>query len=184
MSRAFAIRIGLVLAGLLLAAAAGVHFLRPSPTAEAALVTASREPMPELTFSTLGGNETSLTDFTGRVVVLNLWATWCAPCREEMPSLDALQAMFPKDEVTVLALSVDRTGKDKILDFLQEVGIKRLTVAHDASAKAPRTLKVPGLPATILVDRKGREAGRVLGIEDWAGPDPVAAVEALLAEGG
>jgi len=143
MSRAFAIRIGLVLMGLVLVAAAGIHFLRPAPTAEAALVSGKREPMPELTFSTLDGNETSLADYAGRVVVLNLWATWCAPCREEMPSLDALQAMFPKDEVTVLALSVDRTGKDKIEDFLEEVGTDRLTVVHDPSAKAPRTLKAP-----------------------------------------
>ena len=146
------------------------------------LIQGEREPLPELRFSDLDGNESSLDDFKGKVVVLNLWATWCAPCREEMPALDRLQAMFPKDEMTVLALSLDRGDNAKVEQFLREVGVGHLSVYRDPQAAAARILRVPGLPATILVDRQGREAARKLGIDQWDGEAAVSAVKALLGE--
>ena len=138
------------------------------------------QPLPALAFQDMEGTETTLAAFTGKVVVLNLWATWCAPCREEMPSLDRLQARFKDQPVIVLALSVDRAGPERVRAFLDEVGVRHLQVYRDPKAAATRTLKVPGLPATILVDKEGREAGRVLGIARWDGPQAVEAVQRLL----
>lgn len=153
-----------------------------APAAEVAIETTAPQPVPEIAFQTLDGQETTLADFAGKVVVLNLWATWCAPCREEMPGLDRLQAMFADRDVIVLALSVDRAGPERVQKFLDEIGVQHLHVYRDPKAAATRALKVPGLPATLLIDRQGREAGRVLGIAHWDGPAAVAAVEKLLAE--
>jgi thiol-disulfide isomerase/thioredoxin len=150
--------------------------------ADTPIETAAPQPLPPLTFETLDGQPASLADFAGKVVVLNLWATWCAPCREEMPGLDRLQAQFAGRDLVVLALSVDRAGPERVRKFLDEVGVKQLHVYRDPKAAATRAVKVPGLPATILVDRKGQEVGRVLGIAQWDGPAAVAVMEKLLAE--
>jgi thiol-disulfide isomerase/thioredoxin len=150
--------------------------------AEAVIATTTPQPLPPLTFQTMDGRETTLADFAGKVVVLNLWATWCAPCREEMPGLDRLQARFADRDVVVLALSVDRAGPERVQQFLDEIGVRHLAVYRDPKAAATRALKVPGLPATLLIDRQGREVGRVLGIAEWDGPAAVAVVEQLLAE--
>jgi thiol-disulfide isomerase/thioredoxin len=170
-------RVPRILAALALLAAAGLA------VAKAPIGTAEPKPLPPLAFQTLDGEEATMDAFAGKVVVLNLWATWCAPCREEMPSLDRLQARFAdQEDVVVLALSVDRAGPERVREFLDEVGVQRLHVYRDPKAAATRALKVPGLPATLLIDRQGREAGRVLGIAQWDGPAAVAAVERLLAE--
>lgn len=150
--------------------------------AEVPIETVAPKPMPELVFQTLDGVETTLAGFEGKVVVLNLWATWCAPCREEMPSLDRLQTAFAGRDVVVLALSVDRAGPERVQQFLTEIGVQQVHVYRDPKAAATRALKLPGLPATLLIDRQGREVGRVLGIAAWDGPAAVAAVERLLAE--
>jgi thiol-disulfide isomerase/thioredoxin len=144
------------------------------------LAAGSGKAVPDLRFSDLQGNETDLAAFAGKPVVLNLWATWCAPCREEMPSLDRLQAMFPKDQLVVLALSVDRAGPERVQQFLDEIGVENVSVYRDPKAAAARELKVPGLPSTILIDKAGNEAGRLLGIAQWDSPDAVAAVTKLV----
>lgn len=138
------------------------------------------EPLADLAFEDLAGEPAALSDFHGKVVVLNLWATWCQPCREEMPSLGRLQAAFANEPVVVLALSVDRAGPERVASFLRETGVTNLAVYRDPTAAATRALKVPGLPATILVDREGNEAGRVLGIAEWDGPEAQRSVRALL----
>jgi thiol-disulfide isomerase/thioredoxin len=148
--------------------------------AEAPIRTSAPVPLPPVAFETMDGKPASLADLKGKVVVLNLWATWCAPCREEMPSLDRLQARFEGQPVVVLALSVDRAGPERVQAFLDEIGVRHLHVYRDPKAAATRTLRVPGLPATILVDKAGNEAGRVLGIAQWDGPEAVQAVETLL----
>lgn len=151
--------------------------------AEAPIATSEPKPLPPLTFETMDGQPASLDDFKGKVVVLNLWATWCVPCREEMPALDRLQAHFADQPFVVLALSVDRAGPERVQKFLDEIGVKRLHVYRDPKAASTRTLRVPGLPATILIDKAGQEVGRVLGIAAWDGPEAIAVVEKLLAEG-
>jgi thiol-disulfide isomerase/thioredoxin len=140
--------------------------------------------LPALRFIDMQGNETGLDAFRGKVVVLNLWATWCAPCREEMPSLRGLAAKLDPDEAVVLALSVDRAGQDRVERFIDEIGgAGDMLIYRDPKAAAARTLKLPGLPATILVDAEGNEAGRLLGIADWSGPDALAAVQAVMSGG-
>ncbi len=148
--------------------------------AEPPATLAEPKPLPELRFLDMAGNETGLEAFRGEVVVLNLWATWCAPCREEMPSLNRLQAIFEGEPVRVVALSVDRAGPERVKEFIDGVGADRLAVYRDPTVKAARALKVPGLPATLLVDRQGREVGRVLGTADWSAEGAVAAVRRVL----
>jgi thiol-disulfide isomerase/thioredoxin len=150
--------------------------------AEAPIRLSETKPLPKLVFQTMDGQETTLDAFSGKVVVLNLWATWCAPCREEMPALDRLQKHFHDQPVVVLALSVDRAGPDRVQAFLDEIGIRHLHVYRDPKAAATRTLRVPGLPATILVDKEGREAGRVLGIARWDGEEAIEVIDQLLAQ--
>lgn len=155
-----------------------------SPASAAPVTVGEPRPLPEVTFETMDGAPASLGDFRGKVVVLNLWATWCAPCREEMPSLDALQAQFDPQEMVVLALSVDRAGPERVQAFLDEIGVTRLSVYRDPKAAATRTLKAPGLPTTLLIDRQGREVGRIMGVAEWDGPEAVAAVRSILEAGG
>ncbi|WP_169728361.1 TlpA family protein disulfide reductase [Geminicoccus roseus] len=140
-----------------------------------------RTALPEIKYLDESGNETDLSALQGRVVVLNLWATWCAPCRTEMPSLDRLQAKYPKEEVLVLALSVDRAPAEKVQAFMDEVGAEHLTIGRDPTVKAARLLGAPGLPATIVIDQEGLEVGRLLGIAEWDGPQATALIDELLA---
>lgn len=142
----------------------------------------SRELLPDIAFLDMDDKPARLSDFRGRVVVLNLWATWCAPCREEMPFFDRLQQIFADQPVTVLALSVDRGEAGRIREFLAEIGVHRLAVYRDPKMRAIQELRVPGLPATILVDRAGREALRQLGVAVWDAPEVVALIRDLLAE--
>jgi thiol-disulfide isomerase/thioredoxin len=139
-------------------------------------------PVPELTFLDADGNERSLEDFQGRVIVLNLWATWCAPCRKEMPSLDRLQASHGGDDFEVIALAVDRGDLSKVLDFYGEIGIENLAIYHDPTAKAGRVLRAPGLPTTLIIDRNGEEIGRVLGDAEWDSDEVAALVDAAIAD--
>ncbi len=139
-------------------------------------------PVPEITFQDRDGNERTLADFQGRVVVLNLWATWCAPCRKEMPSLDRLQAELGGDELEVVALAVDRGDVSKITEFYEEVGVTSLNIYHDPTAKAGRTLRAPGLPTTLVIDRNGGEIGRVLGDAEWDDDEVIALLKAAIAE--
>lgn len=137
-------------------------------------------PVPEISFLDAQGNERSLADFQGRVVVLNLWATWCAPCRKEMPSLDRLEATLGGEDFEVVALAIDRGQLAKIEDFYQEVGIENLEIYHDQTAKAGRSLRAPGLPTTLIIDRSGQEVGRVLGDAEWDGEDVVTLLNAVI----
>jgi len=139
-------------------------------------------PVPDITFQDRDGNERTLEDFQGRVVVLNLWATWCAPCRKEMPSLDRLQAELGGDDLEVVALAVDRGDIGKIKGFYEELGLANLNIYHDPTAKAGRTLRAPGLPTTLVIDRDGGEIGRVLGDAEWDGDEVIALLNAAIAE--
>ena len=138
------------------------------------------KPVPVLTFLDAEGKEVSLADFRGAVVVLNLWATWCAPCRREMPSLDRLQAKFGGNDLEVIALSLDRGDVGKVRAFFDELGIAHLAVYQDPQARAGRELGAPGLPTTIVIDRTGQEVGRLLGPAEWDGVEALAVIKALL----
>ena len=137
--------------------------------------------MPELTFFDEAGNEVTLADFAGDVVVLNLWATWCAPCRREMPSLDRLQAALGEDGLTVIALSLDRGDVAKVRTFFEELEIANLAIYQDPQARAGRALGAPGLPTTVVIDRAGQEVGRLLGPAEWDSEEALALLRDLAA---
>ena len=123
--------------------------------------------LPDLKLQFEDGKTGGLARFEGEVLVLNLWATWCAPCRKEMPQLDALQAYFDGRAVRVIALTLDRGTGDKPKEFLQELGVKHLTWVHDGSYKSARALGLIGLPTTLIIDTEGYEIGRLAGEADW-----------------
>jgi thiol-disulfide isomerase/thioredoxin len=118
--------------------------------------------MPNLRFADGEGAPTRLSAFDGRVVLLNLWATWCAPCREEMPTLDRLQAMLGGPDFEVIALSIDQAGVPVVQAFLRREGIQHLRPYVDTFGDAS-PLGAGGIPLTLLIDRNGREIGSTRG---------------------
>ena len=136
--------------------------------------------LPDIAFKDGQGNPVTLADWRGRVVLINLWATWCAPCRREMPALDRLQVKLGGDDFEVLAISVDRKGAEASAKFLSETGAENLALYVDETFKVARDLKAPGLPVTILVDRQGREIGRVTGPAEWDSEDALALIGAAI----
>ena len=156
--------------GKLLAAAPGGSFATLRPP--------SGEPLPEIKIGLPGGGTKTLADYAGRGVVLNLWATWCAPCVAEMPALDEL-ARLVAPGVAVLPLSSDRGAAAAVEKFYAARGIKHLPVLLDPMGAAGRALGVRGIPTTVLIDAKGVEQGRIDGAVDWAGKDAVAAIRKL-----
>ncbi|CCV08365.1 putative thioredoxin protein [Mesorhizobium metallidurans STM 2683] len=129
--------------------------------------------VPEITFVDGAGQPKTLADFSGKVVLLNIWATWCAPCRKEMPTLDRLQAELGGPDFEVIALSMDRNGPDAVKKFFTEIGIQHLALNIDTSAKAMFALGAVGLPTTLLIDRDGNEIGRLIGPAEWDSPEMV-----------
>ena len=138
------------------------------------------EPLPEFTFLDGAGKERSLKDWRGRVVLLNIWATWCLPCRKEMPDLERLQAELGSDKFEVVALSVDRGGLEASKKFLDQIKVTKLGLYADPSSRASSTLKIIGMPATLLIDAEGREIGRLLGPAEWHSEDAKALVRAVV----
>ncbi|MEM7424872.1 MAG: TlpA disulfide reductase family protein [Pseudomonadota bacterium] len=139
--------------------------------------------MPGLKFVNADAKPLTLEDWKGRIVLLNLWATWCAPCRHEMPSLNRLEEALGGENFEVVALSVDRKGLKASAKFLQEVNASALKLYSDKTSEALQQLQVIGLPATILIDRQGREIGRLLGPAEWDAPEAKALIEAALKAG-
>ena len=144
---------------------------------------ASAEPkdIPDFTFVKDDGSETSLKAWRRKVVVLNLWATWCGPCRKEMPALDRLKVDLAGDEFDLVAISVDRGGLDKPRKFLEEIKVKHLTLYNNSSGKLTSSLKVIGLPTTLLINRQGKEIGRLAGPAEWDSKEALALIKAAIA---
>lgn len=138
------------------------------------------EPLSDIQFVNGSGAPVSLASFKGRVVLLNVWATWCAPCREEMPGLDKLQAQLGSDKFEVVALAVDKGGIEGARKFLSDIEAEKLGVYADPTAKEGTRLKVIGMPTTILIDEEGREVGRLIGPAHWDSPEAKKLIEAQL----
>jgi thiol-disulfide isomerase/thioredoxin len=161
--------------------------LAPLARGEVAAINIAAEPqkLPDLTFTDGGGQPHKLSDFKGRTVLLNLWATWCVPCRKEMPALDALQAQLGDDKFQVVAVNIDTRNLDKPKAWLDEVGITRLGYFADPSAKVFQDLKAIGkalgMPTTLLVDPNGCELGTMAGPAEWASDDGLKLIEAAKA---
>jgi thiol-disulfide isomerase/thioredoxin len=158
--------------------------LAPLARGEVAAVNIAAAPrrLPELAFTDAGGKPRTLADFRGRTVLLNLWATWCVPCRKEMPALDALQAKLGGTTFEVVAVNIDTRNLDKPKAWLDEVGIKRLGYYADPSAKVFQDLKAVGkaigMPTTLLIDPNGCELGVLAGPAEWASDDAIRLIEA------
>lgn len=139
-------------------------------------------PLPTRTLSDASGAETTLAAYQGEVVVLNLWATWCAPCVEEMPTLGALQRRFG-DRLRVIPVSVDsEADRTRAQAQLAELSDNTLPFLIDISRGVLFDAQAPGMPVTIIYDRDGREIARLAGGADWDSAEAVAMLEAVLAD--
>jgi thiol-disulfide isomerase/thioredoxin len=139
------------------------------------------KPVAAIKFDDAQGQSRNLADFKGKVVLLNIWATWCVPCRKEMPALDRLQAALGGPDFEVVALSIDRGGMDAERKFFADIGIGNLAMYLDSSGQALRQLGAVGLPMTLLIERDGREIGRLIGSAEWDSPKMVEFVRCVVA---
>ncbi|MBV8189709.1 MAG: TlpA family protein disulfide reductase [Alphaproteobacteria bacterium] len=139
------------------------------------------KPVPDLEFLDVNNQPLRLSDFTGQARLINIWATWCAPCVKEMPSLDRLQEAMPRDRFIVLPISVDGPSKAKVEPFYKERNLLDLHIYYDKGKKAMAVLGVQLLPTSILVDPAGRELGRVEGDADWDTLEAFALMRAAMA---
>ncbi len=145
------------------------------------LVRAKPLDVPAVEFLDGDGATKSLADFKGKVVLLNIWASWCVPCREEMPALDKLEAELGGKDFAVVAVNIDKGGADKARAFLAETGVTHLGLYTDPTGKLFAALKAVGMPTTLVLDRDGKEIGRLVGPADWSAPEARRVVEAAVA---
>ena len=160
--------------------------MAPLAKGEVAAVAVAGVPkaLPTLTFQDGHGTTKTLADWRGRTVLFNLWATWCVPCRKEMPALDALQDKLGGPEFEVVSVNIDTRNLDKPKAWLEEVGVKRLGYFADSSAKVFQDLKAIGkafgMPTTLIVDPNGCEVATLAGPAEWASDDAIRLVTAAL----
>jgi thiol-disulfide isomerase/thioredoxin len=153
--------------------------IAPLVHGEVAALTVADKPfrVPDLAFQNAEGGRQSLKDWRGKIVLLNLWATWCVPCRKEMPALDALEGKLGSPDFQVVAVNIDTRDPEKPKAWLKEVGIERLAYFADPDAKVFQDLKAVGrafgMPTTILIDRQGCEIGTMSGPAEWASDDAI-----------
>jgi thiol-disulfide isomerase/thioredoxin len=164
-----------------------VERLAPLARGEVAAATIAREPkrLPDLAFNGPDGTATSLSAFQGRTVLLNLWATWCAPCRHEMPALDKLQGELGGEDFEVVAVNIDTRNLERPKTWLKEAGIGRLAYYADPEARVFQDLKrigkAVGMPTTLLIDPERCELALINGPAEWASADALKLVRAALA---
>jgi thiol-disulfide isomerase/thioredoxin len=176
-------------AGLCPNAAAVAQRVAPLAKGEVAALAVDKRPSPatDVAFNAPDGKKLTLADFRGRNVLLNLWATWCVPCRSEMPALDRLQAKFGGPDFQVVAVNIDQVRLDRPKAFFTDTGVKNLDLYADPSGDAFEALKVAGkalgLPTSLLIDKDGCEIGVMAGPASWDSQDAEAALSALLGRG-
>jgi thiol-disulfide isomerase/thioredoxin len=139
------------------------------------------KPAVEAEFKDLEDKAASFATFKGKHTLVNLWATWCVPCRKEMPGLDRLAEKLGGEKFQVVVLALDRAGVGKVKAFLDEVGVKYVKPYIDPTTRLGRTLGAFGMPTTILFDAQGRELGRLIGEAEWDTPEAIKLIETVLA---
>ncbi len=155
----------------------------PSGTVQNFTYSKPSRPVPETKFLDADGQELDLGAFRGRVVLLNFWATWCAPCIREMPGLNRLQTTLGGPDFTVVAVSQDRGGAKIAGPFLKKVGGQDLDLYIDKFGRLARQVGLIGLPTTVLIDRNGQEIGRVEGPVEWDEPEARTLIEHFIGAG-
>lgn len=133
-----------------------------------------------VTYLTEDGTEVTLADSNGKLRIVNFWATWCAPCRQEKPSLDALQAQLGGADFEVIAIATGRNTEANLKRFKDEVGVKHLTTYLDPKSKAARDMAVLGLPVSVILDRDGNEIARLTGGADWTSESALGIMKRLI----
>ena len=157
--------------------------LRPLARGEVAALVVAEEPAlaAEIAFIDGDGGQRTLSDWAGRAVLVNLWATWCAPCKREMPALDRLQAELGGGTFEVVAINLDLGGPEKGKRFYEEIGLENLGYYHDPEANIFRAVNAIGMPTTLLIDENGCEVARMAGPAEWASEDAFALLRAAMA---
>jgi thiol-disulfide isomerase/thioredoxin len=138
------------------------------------------ETLPDVTFQDAAGKDVTLSSFKGKTILLNLWATWCGPCREEMPALNHLQQELGSDKFEVVALSLDHGGYAASRKFLDDLKATDVKLYADPTAKQGMALKLIGMPTTILINKDGQEIGRLAGSAKWDSGDAKKLIEAAI----
>jgi thiol-disulfide isomerase/thioredoxin len=136
--------------------------------------------LPQAALLDMSDGAHGLDEFKGKWVVLNFWATWCAPCRHEMPSLDRLQAAMP--EIAVVPLAAGRNAPEQITKFFKEAEVTNLTVWRDPKMELARAAGVVGLPVTLILNPEGQEVARLIGDAEWDTPEAQAVLKALASQ--
>ena len=162
--------------------------ISPLVKGEVAALTMATAPLqiPDLAFQDAEGKTRKLSEWRGRTVLVNLWATWCVPCRKEMPALDKLQETLGDKDFEVVAINIDTRDPEKPKAFLKEAGLARLAYFHDQKAKVFQDLKSAGralgMPTSVLVDGAGCEIGTIAGPAEWASEDALKLIKAATAK--
>ena len=178
----------IALAALILAAgqAAAAPDLKPLADGDMNKLAIHEEPKPvsEAEFETTEGETATLADYRGKYVLVNFWATWCAPCRKEMPALSALQDELGGDRFEVVTIATGRNPPPAMTEFFAEIGVDNLPLHRDPGSKLAREMGVLGLPITVILNPEGQEVARLQGDAAWDSEPAKAVISALLgAEG-
>jgi thiol-disulfide isomerase/thioredoxin len=140
-------------------------------------------PAPAVSLSDTTGHSVELSEFRGKLVIVNLWATWCGPCLREMPSLERLQSRLG-ERIAVLAVSEDRGGNKTVEPFIAKLGLKSVKIYIDPKSEVGHAFGAQGLPTSLLIDREGKVLGRVEGAAEWDSPKMLGVLEPLLSGDG
>jgi len=160
--------------------------IAPLVHGEVAALTMATSPLrlPDLTFDDADGKPRKLSEWRGKTVLVNLWATWCVPCRKEMPALDSLQTKLGGKDFEVVAINIDTRDPDKPKNFLKDANLTKLGYFTDTKAKVFQDLKnigrALGMPTSVLVDSQGCEIGTIAGPAEWASDDAIALIKAAV----
>lgn len=174
----------IILTAMAATGASGENEAAPERTQIGEFVPSSQPTVaPEIRLTDAAGETVALADFQGKLVLINLWATWCEPCLREMPSLERLQSRLG-DRITVLAVSEDRGGSKIVDPFIAKLGLKSVKTYLDPKSAVGQAFGVRGLPTSLLVDREGKVLGRVEGAAEWDSPKMLGVLEPFVAGGG
>jgi thiol-disulfide isomerase/thioredoxin len=144
------------------------------------VIASNPEPIKDFSFINSDGERLSISDFQGKTILINFWATWCAPCKKEMPSIDRLQAELGSDDFEVLAISQDIQGIERVEKFLKALKIKHLKAYNDKTLKSGRAAGVFGLPATLIINKVGLEVARLVGPAEWDEDEAIDLIKAIM----